>query len=208
MTAAEYRKSVPDCCHLTSEPNSDQDASPVVQDRELVDRCLSGESRAWDSLYQKYHPVLCGVLKSLLNARSGDDHLVEEIAARVWYGLVRDKGRRLGRFDDTRGYRLSTFLAAFAKRELLQHFRSEQRRRSRERSASLSPISSDPSNPRPGDILVEEFLHTLTPREREFFQANLLGSTSDDDTPHFSTTNIWQLRHRVQRKLRAFLREE
>ena len=134
-------------------------------------------------------------------------HLVEEIAARVWYGLVRDQGRRLDRFDGSRGYRLSTFLAAFAKRELLQHFRSEQRRRSRERSASPPSTAQHWPNLRQGELFVDEFLDTLTPREREFFDGYLVKDPDVNNVSQFSSTNAWQLKHRVQRKLKDFLRD-
>ena len=186
---------------------TDRNRQAAQEDRQLVDRCLSGESAAWDRMYRKHHPILLSVIRSLLSARSTDDNLAEEIAARVWYALVRDHGRRLDRYDGRRGYRLSTFLAAFAKREMLQHFRSEQRRRLREQAApSSSVVSSIPARA-PGMVL-EEFLSRLTPRERQFFEANLVSQPDGAAAGNFSVTNAWQLKHRVQRKFKDFLNEQ
>ena len=55
-------------------------------------------------------------------------------------------------------------------------------------------------------LLIDEFLDLLTPREKLFLQCHLLTSPNDQ-SPVFTETNTWQLRHRIRRKLSAFLED-
>ena len=51
---------------------------------------------------------------------------------------------------------------------------------------------------------LEEFLETLTPREKEFC-ANVLLSESPEALASFTPTNAWKLQSRIRDKLRKFL---
>jgi DNA-directed RNA polymerase specialized sigma24 family protein len=177
----------------------------AAEDRRLVEQCLAGDEAAWDELYRRHHPILLRIIKALLFSKTGRADLVEEIAARVWFSLVSENGRRLGLYDAGQGCRLITFLAAMARNEILQHIRAERRRRIREQFASQPESVSPLLNDWQGKNLVEEFVKTLTPREREFFRSNLLNISSD--APNFTTSNSWQLKHRVHRKLKFFIRD-
>jgi RNA polymerase sigma factor (sigma-70 family) len=186
--------------------NSDRpQLSGAAEDRRLVDQCLAGDEAAWDELYRRHHPALLRVIKILLVSKTGRADLVEEIASRVWYSLVSENGRRLGRYDANLGCRLITFLTAMARNEILQHIRAERRRRAREQFASQPESVSPLLNNWQGKNLVEEFVSTLTPREREYFRCNLLNLSSGDANTT-SKSNSWQLKHRVQRKLKFFIR--
>ena len=183
-------------------PPSDE----VAADRRLVDRCRTGEVTAWEELYHQCHQPLLVAIRVFLGRFSAGDDLAEEIAARVWFNLVEHDGALLDRFDSGRGCRLTTFLAALAKRGVLRYLRSERRRQVRE-TASL-PRSRQRSQPPPGEAEFElslaEFLATLSSREREFCEGYLLAGDESAET-EFSATNRWQLRHRVKLKLSRFL---
>lgn len=179
-----------------------QSCRSAEKDRELVDRCLSGESRAWEELYLQFHDRLLASIKSLLAAGRADPNLVDEIAARVWYAVVADNAKLLARFQPQRGCRLTTFLAAIARGQAVEIFRSERRRRGRELVASLDRL---PAEDHLDNTLAEldEFLDTLTPRERGFCAEILLQMAATEG--QYSPANAWQLRSRIQRKLRRFL---
>lgn len=183
-------------------PPSDE----VAADRRLVDRCRAGDVAAWEELYHQCHEPLLVAIRVFLGRFSSGDDLAEEIAARVWFNLVEHDGALLDRFDSGRGCRLTTFLAALAKRGVLRYLRSERRRQLRE-TASL-PRSRQRSRPLPGEAEFElsltEFLATLSSREREFCEGYLLAGDESAET-EFSATNRWQLRHRVKLKLSRFL---
>ena len=104
----------------------------AADDRLLVDQCLTGDETAWEKLYYRCHPALIKAIRYLLGNDNRDPNLVEEIAARVWYILLRNDGELLGRFDPDRDCRLQAYLIGFARNEILQYLRSERRRRSHE----------------------------------------------------------------------------
>jgi DNA-directed RNA polymerase specialized sigma24 family protein len=173
-------------------------------DRQLVDRCLSGESKAWEDLYFEFHDRLLASIKSMLGPARADPNLVDEIAARVWYAVVANDAQLLARFQPQRGCRLSTFLAAIARGQAVAIFRSEKRRRGRELVASRLERQSPEESLETMLGQIEEFLKTLTPREREFC-AEILLDLTDAPEGDYSPTNAWQLRSRIHGKLRRFL---
>ncbi len=65
----------------------------------LLDRCLAGEVAAWEDLYAKCKEPLCTVIRGILPhgyPNSGGE-VVDEIASRVWYALVKNDGEILGK---------------------------------------------------------------------------------------------------------------
>ena len=190
---------------------SDEIHADLRADQHLVSRCLQGEVAAWEQLYDQCHGPLMRSIGIMLGGNTHDSHLVEEIAARVWYKLVANDGEVLSRYDPQRGARLITFMRALAKDETSRYFRSERRRRERE----LATFRDRPQHYQPefghGATSLDEFLATLTPLERGYCAARLLSSPpeSDEDLPRTpSQTNGWQLTHRIHRKLLEFLKRD
>jgi len=179
----------------------------VRLERQLVERCLKGEVAAWEELYEKHHTPLLRCLAILLGPRGGDRNLVDELAAQVWYALVDDDGKLLGKFSPKRGTRLNTFIRAVAKDTTTRHFRAERRRRRRERQASKkAPTYAD--RPEELDASLSEFLGTLSESERDFAEDYLLAEPSphdDDDEEGRSEASIWQFSRRIRMKLREFV---
>jgi len=60
-----------------------------------------------------------------LGSNSNDLQLVDEIAARVWYAVIRDGGRVLAGFDPQRDTRLRVFLTGVARLEARQYLRTD-----------------------------------------------------------------------------------
>ena len=100
--------------------------SPAHADRQLIDLALAGDATAWEGLYQQCHRPLITAIRGMLRGRAVDTNLVDELAARVWYAVVREQGELLTRFDPARGCRLTTYLATIAKDEAGRLFRSER----------------------------------------------------------------------------------
>jgi DNA-directed RNA polymerase specialized sigma24 family protein len=178
----------------------------VLQDQQRVERCLAGEVSAWSGLYQQFHHSLLEGIRAFLGNAGNDANLVEEIAARVWYALVKNDFELLARFDAQRGCRFSTFLSMVAKNEARLLLRSEKRRKARELAASKEvELSSQGGNLTsfPG----EEFAATLSPTERTFFFEVLVADPGDSNASDYSQQNQWQLRHRIRKKLERFIFE-
>lgn len=175
-----------------------------LDDQTLVDRCRAGDDAAWVEVHARCHSHLVRQIRYTLGDRARDQNLVDEIAARVWFGLVTDDGYLLERFEPGRGSGLSKYIAAIARFEVLRHQRGEFRRRQREQETQFARRAiHDDRHFAEITIDVQEFLPTLTPREKEFFYRVLLGN--DGESMKISATNAWQLRHRIRRKLLDFL---
>jgi hypothetical protein len=185
-------------------PESDENVAGARADGRLAERCLAGEVAAWEELYGQCHEPLLLSIKIMLGKQSSDANLVDEIAARVWYALVANDGELLARYDCERGARLITFLRALAKDQSAQHFRTEVRRRNRELLAMRERQQQQKNLGQPVGSL-SEFLCTLTPHERVFCSDYLLAEPSGVVKEPYSSASIWQLSHRVYRKLLRFL---
>lgn len=192
-------------CHSEQEigaDNASARSADIFRDWQIIQACLAHQATAWSELYQLVHDPLLAAIRSFLRDAASDPNLTEEIAARVWYALVRNDGALLGQFDVSRGCRLITFLAVLAKNEARQYFRSERRRRSREEKASRHELEYAPPEM---ELTDEEFLHLLTPTERDYLQNVLVASVDSNKAGDYSRQNSWQLSHRVREKLHRFL---
>jgi hypothetical protein len=185
--------------------NDDADVAGLRADALLAKRCLAGEVAAWEQLYAQCHQPLLISIRIMLGPHSGDASLVDEIAARVWYAIVANDGELLSRYKPSRGARLITFMRARAGSEMARYIRSEVRRRKRELAAlRQKPQYQGQDGTQPVNVLAE-FLGTLTPCEQVFCNDHLLGESSDLMVAPYSTSNIWQISHRIRRKLLRFL---
>jgi len=175
-------------------------------DQDLIDRCLDGDEKGWEELYQEFHPRLVEAIKFLLGTEAQKIHLVDEIAARVWYSLLRDDARLLARFDVTRNCRLDAFLMGIARMEILRYFRSERRRQAHEAVGGRRLIDRQPISDSQMAAMIDEFVSTLTEGEKDFMEKFLVSLPSEEDPEAFEITdsNIWQRRHRIRSKVNDF----
>ena len=183
------------------------DAAEVSYERALVERCLAGEVTAWEELYRRCHTPLCTAIKWMVVPACRDANLVDEIAARVWYTVVKDDAQLLERFDSQRDLPLTVFFWGLARVEMLQYFRAEQQLRLREGKVVRSSRNYTDGQV---DFMLAEFTATLTPSERDFLEDYLLSLSEGRervDHDELSDASVWQHRHRIRSKLRAFFRE-
>jgi RNA polymerase sigma factor (sigma-70 family) len=171
----------------------------------LVQRCIGGKDGAWDSLFHRFQPRLIAIIQASLGRGADGRELAEEIAASVWYSLVLGDGDRLRRFDPNRGAKLLTYLAALARQEIRRRYRRERSRFSRE--ARVARVEATAGDDARCDLVLEEFLATLSPREREFCLTYLLDRCAGAARPVLTEANNWKLRSRVMHKLRLFAGE-
>lgn len=177
----------------------------MLRDSQLVHSCLRGEPAAWSNLYQAQHDLLMASIRAFLGRFGSDANLVDEIAARVWYALVQNDFALLSRFDVNRGCRLSTFFSVLAKAEARLLLRSERRRRVREQAVSRTESGQRDADGSAVTLSEKEFVATLSPAERTFYQEVLASGAAENSSPQYSKTNLWQLRHRVRKKLENFI---
>jgi len=189
----------------------DADRDGVLADRRLAERCLAGEVAAWEEFYGQCHEPLLLSIEIMMGLYDPDPNLVEEIAARVWYALIANDGKLLGRYNSKRGARLITFIRTLAKTQVNRHFRAERRRRKRERAALRERPGHRVADVGQSITSLEAFLATLTPHERNFCHEYLLDSpcqSGDQTQPTRLGANVSQLSHRIREKLLRFVGRE
>ncbi|MGC8638400.1 MAG: hypothetical protein ACP5XB_00815 [Isosphaeraceae bacterium] len=172
-------------------------------DVQLIARCLEGEDAAWEAMFHRYHPQLVGVIRSLIRGECGEEQ-AEEIAAAVWCTLCSQAYSRLRLYDWREG-RLLGYLVGIARREIWQQQRAERNRHNRKSKVARSETIMDETG---RGLLMQEFLATLTRREREFCLSDLLNRSMHRTPPRFTPANACQLRHRVLKKFRSFFFRE
>jgi DNA-directed RNA polymerase specialized sigma24 family protein len=182
----------------------------VDADVQLLQRCLDGNQRAWERLYRKCHPRLRKAIEVLLGADAADIHVIEEIAARVWYAVLKDNCRLLETYDPERDSGLDSFLMGLARIEILRYARSERRRHAHELSGGRKRLEERRVSDWQLASMMEEFTSTLTPGERAFLERFLTGAAEQEPGPDpepgdLPPTTVWTRRYRIRRKLDRFL---
>ena len=191
--------------------SGDGPAKPRVRaDQRLVHQCLAGDDQAWERLYRRCHPRLLSAIKHLLGEDGADIHVVDDIAARVWYELLRDDAALLASYDGLREIRLDAFLAGLARIEIMRYVRSEHRRRSHEFIGGRKMLAEQRTPDWKFAPMMDEFVSSLTPQERMFMENFLIAipePVGEGGSMGLSPSNVWQRRHRLRSKLKRFLQD-
>ena len=98
---------------------------------------------------------------------------VDELAARVWYALVRHDGELLNRFDPARHTRLAGFLRGLARIEIMHYFRAEYGRRMQDSACPCPTGGGTAVSDWQVSAMIEDFAATLTAGEQEFLEEHL-----------------------------------
>ncbi|MFN3485061.1 MAG: RNA polymerase sigma factor, partial [Planctomycetota bacterium] len=99
-----------------------------AQERELLDRCISGHSGAWKELVDRYGALVAHAVRStfLRVLKQADPSLVDDTVQAVWLSLCADGCRRLRQFESKAS--LSTWLTVLSTRKALDALRTERRK--------------------------------------------------------------------------------
>jgi len=173
------------------------------EEERLVARCLRGEDTAWELMFQLYHPQLLSIIRGLMHGEGALEQ-AEEIAAAVWSSLCGEEYTRLRQYDPRAG-RLLGYLASMARIEIRRGRRSKRNRYSRECMAARKEAISDEIG---RSLVIQEFLATLTRREREFCMSDLMKQSTLTVRSEVSLANEWQLRSRVLKKFRTYFLQD
>jgi len=111
---------------LTARPEQDD------QDAALVRATAGGDERAYASLYDRYSPILFGLLLRILHSRAEAEDVLQEVFLQVW--------QQARSFDPARG-RAFTWLVTLARSRAIDRLRAVD---SRERAARRSAEDGRP----------------------------------------------------------------
>lgn len=174
-------------------------ASMHEEEARLLEGCLRGENEAWKAVFKHYHPKLVAYISVVSQSRSGEH--AEEVAAAVWCALWCGESMHFRRYKPQFGGLLNYF-KSLARVEIWRRRRSERSRRFREYKVARNESTRDEVG---RGLVLQEFLATLTPREREFCLSILMSVSESGGRPDLSTCNEWKLRSRVMKKFRMYM---
>ena len=180
-----------------------------VDDTGLVNAFLSGESRAFDALVERYQTRLLNFVYRIVGDRERAEDLVQEVFIRVY--------RHLGRFD--RSKKFSTWIYTIAS----NLGKNELRNRSRNPLVLFTSITQgwedeerplefeDPSS-RPDDLfrkrhvkeLVEQSVARLPQHHREVFVLREIEGRSYEEIAEITRCNLGTVKSRLNRARSSF----
>ncbi|MDR3621117.1 MAG: hypothetical protein P4L85_17325 [Paludisphaera borealis] len=170
-----------------------------AEEARLLEGCLRGENDAWKAVFKNYHPKLVAYIEVISQGGSGEQ--AEEVAAAVWCALWCGASTHFDRYDPQAGGLLNYF-KSLARGEIWRRRRSERSRRFRECKAARNESTRDEVG---RGLVLQEFLATLTPREREFCMSILTSVSEFGGREEVSTCNEWKIRSRVMKKFRTYM---
>lgn len=143
-------------------------------DRQLIDRCLRHEPRAWNDFVDRYMGLIYHVIHHVSHARSlplspAD---VEDVAAEVFLGIVDDDYAVLKRFQGKSS--LPTYLTVVARRITIREVVKRTREAELGHVSAQRTVAGSVEEPSSGEVepvvaadAVERMLHGLPEREAE-----------------------------------------
>ncbi|HEY4306095.1 MAG TPA: sigma-70 family RNA polymerase sigma factor [Gemmatimonadaceae bacterium] len=200
---------------------SARDSDPEF-DRGLVRRMQSGDQRALGEFYDRWFPVVNGLVSRMVKSDSDTEDVVEETFWQAW--------RQADRFAEDRGS-VQTWLLTIARSRSLDRLRSLKRRREESIDAVSSPASSaaagvelalPPSSSDPllatelqeRSVLVRAALAALPNEQREALELGYFGGLSQSEIAERTGQPLGTVKTRMRlalHKLRdrlAVLRED
>jgi len=197
-----------------------------LDDKEIVERALSGDAVATRRLVDRVLPVVSARIARLLSrrkSRAGRDarQEVEDIAQEVFASLFEDGGRVLRAWDPARGLSLPSFCGLVAEREACSILRSGRR----------SPWSADPTEEadlekglgvEPGfearvetreqlELLVDRVREALSPLGLEMFERLIVREESVESVckdTKMSADAVYAWKSRIGKIVREIVRKE
>jgi RNA polymerase sigma-70 factor (ECF subfamily) len=112
-------------------PNQQTDA----EDAELLRAVARGDESAFARVYDRFSPILLGLLLRILHSRAEAEDVLQEVFLQVW--------QQARSFDATRG-RAFTWLVTLARSRAIDRLRAVD---SRERAAQRSAVDAPPAPP-------------------------------------------------------------
>jgi len=165
-------------------------ASDPVTDRLLVHRMQSGDQRALGEFYDRWFPVVNGLVSRMVKSAGDAEDVVEETFWQAW--------RQVDRFTEDRGS-VQTWLLTIARSRSLDRLRSLKRRReesiddasssiasagSASVESALPPSSSDPllaAELQERAVLIRGALAELPREQREALELGYFGGLSQSE---------------------------
>ena len=120
------------------------------EDGELLSAIARGDRQAYRALYQRYAPILLGLLTRILGDRGEAEDVLQEVFLQIW--------KKAGDFDERRGRALH-WLATIARNRALDRRSTIESRRRLAPAAVLDTAHQQPLDPVDAANVSEEARH-------------------------------------------------
>ena len=88
----------------------------LLSEKQLIDRIISGNQKAFEILFRKYHPIVYSYYRNRLNSTDEISDLCQEVFIRIW--------KSKERIDPEKPFK--TYLFTIARNILIDFFRKKQ----------------------------------------------------------------------------------
>lgn len=154
------------------------------RDRDLMQRIASKEPEALSLLYDHYHKLLFGLLKSILKKTEEAEDILQEVFTTIW--------EKADQFDTQRGTAY-TWIVSLTRNKAIDRLRSKVYKEQKKQSTSLDnedvfhPLYSEENSPLENTILsdrakrVYQALQQLSEKQRSVIQVSYFDGLSQSE---------------------------
>lgn len=188
-------------------------------EKDLVERLVSDDPRAWRLFTQDYSGVAFACIRRVLTrfARVTNEQDLDEIYGRFCLDLLSNNRKKLRAFDPERGGRLSTWIGLLATNVAYDYLRSRKRDLLCDPlpewdtlpSETQSPLEQAETQERASRMV--HMLGHLSPRDREFLDLYFARGLSAEEvatTMRISVKTVYTKRFKLSAQLKALIAEQ
>lgn len=184
------------------------------RDRDLLRRIASKEPEALSLLYDHYHRLLFGLLKSILKKTEEAEDILQEVFTTIW--------EKADQFNTDRGTAY-TWIISLTRNKAIDRLRSKVYKEQKKQSTSLNdddvfhPLYSDENNPLENTILTDrakrvyDALQKLSEKQRSVIQVAYFDGLSQSEISDEYNIPLGTVKTRMRDgmiKLRELLAQE
>jgi RNA polymerase sigma factor (sigma-70 family) len=180
----------------------------------LVEGNESSRQKLWAEFVRRYERLITSCVLKVLRRYgavfSSED--LDDLVSDVWVTLLRDDMRKLRQYDETRGFRIASFVGLVATNTTIDHLRSRQVEAApldqvMEDYASLSQFAEEPADTVEQNeraMLAQRALNRLSRDERAFVYEVFHAERSPEElakTLGVTTNTIYSRKFKIREKL-------
>jgi RNA polymerase sigma-70 factor, ECF subfamily len=137
----------------------------ILENNNIVERLLTGDSQGYETLFDNYGAMLLGVISRVVKNDADAENLLQDCFVKIW--------RNIGSFDKTKG-RFATWIINIARNTAIDFTRSKYYAQRRE-NQSLDTLVSSTSDikeeaPSTDTLDVRQIVGKLTPPYRQIIE--------------------------------------
>ena len=188
-------------------------------DRQLVERCISRDNKAWDAFVEKFQGLISHSIVHTLRRYSFalENQIVEDLFHSVFLSLIENDAKKLRQFRWQ--CKLSTWLHVIAVRATIDYLRKQPMKISingeaddkiplKDRLPNGNPLPDEVLEQKEERVIFEKIKESLTPREQlflELYYSRELPPLQISIILNTTENNVYQLKSLVRKKMKSIV---